>query len=248
MGAWSDILTPALAVFAVVVAVGLAVQLVRQGRRMRRLEDQLAALGAAASESPLQRLTELQQRMSTSQGGIGSRLGGLVRPLVIGLAVVIVLAVAGGAVWALFLRDSGGGGGTQAATRTTGTTTGGTQTTVASDPGQCRTIKPLSDNGLVQVTIFNASGVTGAALDKVGPLISNGGYTLGVVANPPDNRSDLKRSQVQYVKAADRNAACNVAKTLGLQRVSPVEGYTTDSIGGADVNVVVVVGKDLANR
>lgn len=245
MGAWSDILTPSLAVFAAIVAIGLAVQLFRQSRRMRRLEDQLAQVGAASAESPLQRLTELQQRISTSQGGVGARLGGLVRPLAIGLGVLVVLAALAGGAWALFLRDSGGGGTAKA---TTGTTTGGTQTTVASDPGQCRTVKPLSDNGLIEVTIFNASGVTGAALDKVGPIISGAGFTLGVVANPPDNRADLKKSQVQYVKAADRNAACNVAKELGLQRVSPVEGYSTDSIGGGDVNVVVVVGKDLATR
>lgn len=252
MSEWVDILTPSLAVIAVFLAVGLAVQAWRHGRAIRRLEERLEQVGAAAVEGPLQRLTELGQRMRTQGGrptGGGVRTGGAraTRPVVLGGIVLVVLAVLVAGGWVLFLRGSGEGAAT--ATRTDGGTgTAGTTTPAAPDPGRCGTVRPLADNGAVTVTILNASGVEGVANEKIAPDINLQGYRLGLVANPPDGRSDLRRSQVQYVRASDRDAACNVAKTLSLARVSPVEGYTPEQIGGAEVNVVVVVGKDLARR
>jgi len=242
---WVDILTPSLAVLALVLALGLAVQAWRHGRIIRRLEDRLAQVGAAAEEGPLQRLAELGQRVRATQGG--GRGGAWVRPALFAVVALVAVAVLAGGAWALVLRGDSGGGTAVATTETqAGSTTA--PTPAAPDPGRCATVRPLPDNGAVTVTIFNASGVEGAANDKIAPDINLEGYRLGLVDNPPDNRSDLRRSQVQFVSTADRNAACNVAKTLGLNRVSAVEGYTPDQIGGNEVNVVVVVGKDLANR
>lgn len=246
---WVDILTPSAAVFAALVAIGLAVQIWRQGRHIRRLEERLGEMGGAATDAPLQRLTELQQRMRTSQGGT-SRAAGLGRNGLIAVGAVLAVLVLAGGAW-MFLRGGGDGSDGTATPAGTPTTAQRTTTTASApppDPGACRNPRPLDDNGLATVTVFNASGVTGAANDKIAPIITANGYTLGLVDNPPDLRSDLRRSQVQFVKPADRNAACNVAKDLGLNRVSAMEGYTVDQIGGSEVNVVVVVGKDLANR
>jgi hypothetical protein len=243
---WVDILTPSLAVVALVLAIGLAVQAWRHGRAIRRLEDRLAQVGAAAEEGPLQRLAELGQRMRREQtGGGGARR--LARPAAITAVTLVAVAVLAGGAWALVLRDDGGGTGTAATTAgTTEGRTGTTTTAAAPDPGRCGTVRPLPDNGAVTVTIFNASGVDGAAKDRIAPDINLEGYRLGLVDNPPDDRADLRRSQVQFVRPADRGAACNVAKVLGLNRVAAVEGYTPDQIGGSEVNVVVVVGRDLA--
>ncbi len=239
---WVDILTPSIAVAALLIAVGLGVQAWRQGRTIRRLEDRLAQIGSASVEAPLQRLAELQQRMSTSQGG--HRRLHVSRGAVVGVAAVVLVAVVAGGAWTL-LRGDGGG----ATAASPGTTDRSTTTASAPppDPGLCKTVRTLDNPGSVFVTVFNASGVTGAAQNRIAPDLTTKGYSLGLVDNPPDNRNDLRRSQVQYVRAADRNAACNVAKDLGLTRVAAVEGYTPDQIGGADINVVVVVGRDLAN-
>jgi hypothetical protein len=185
--------------------------------------------------------------MGTSQGGRGVR--GIPRALVAALAVVVVLAVAAGGAWAVLRGGGDDGTATPAVPGTTGESTGTGATTTAPppDPGLCRSVQTLDNPGVVFVTVFNASGVTGAAQNKISPDLTTKGYSLGLVANPPDNRNDLRRSQVQFVKPADRNAACNVAKDLGLNRVAAVEGYTAEQIGGPDVNVVVVVGRDLAN-
>lgn len=244
---WVDLVTPALAVIGVFLGVGLIVQSIRHSRAIRRLEDRLAGTGAAAADAPLQRLQELQQRVTTSTGRAG--LGGRT-PVIAALAVVGVLVVAG-AAWALVLRDSGGGdtAGGPGVTTPDGTTTGrGTTAQPPADPNLCRNVAPLDDNALTTVTIFNASGVEGAARTRVQPEVSIKGYTIGQVANPPDGRSDLETTVVQYVAQEDRNAACNVARDLRIRplKVTPLEGFSADQVGGDQVNVVVLVGLDLA--
>jgi hypothetical protein len=250
---WIEVLTPSMAVIAVFLAVGLIVQSIRHGRAIRRVEDRLAQVGAAAAETPLERLAQLQGRTTTSQGGI--RPAGSRRTWAIAAAAVVALAVAGAGVWWFAVRDSGGttaqagGGNGGGAGGGDGTTTGTTSTTAPPDPGLCRNVPALTDNGLVLTTILNASGVSGAANNVVRPKISAAGYSIGVVGNPPDGRSDLRRTVVHYMTARDRPAACNVAKDLGLRpvRVSQAEGFSADQVGGDGVNVVVLVGTDLAN-
>lgn len=243
---WVDLVTPALAVIGVFLGVGLIVQSIRHSRAIRRLEDRLAGAGAAAADAPLQRLQELQQRVTTSSGRTGA--GG--RTPVVAIAAVVAVVVLAAGAWALFLRDSGGGdsAGTPGVT-TPGTTTGKTTSQPAADPNLCKNVAPLDDNALTTVSIFNASGVSGAARTTVQPEISIKGYTIGKVDNPPDGRSDLQTTVVQYVAQKDRNAACNVARDLGIKplKVTPLEGFSADQVGGDQVNVVVLVGLDLAN-
>lgn len=243
---WVDLVTPALAVIGVFLGVGLIVQSVRHARAIRRLEDRLAGSGAAAADAPLQRLQELQQRAATSSGGGGS-LGRT--PLVAAAAVIALLVLAGGA-WVVFLRDSGGGDTAAPGTTAPGTTasTGTTSTAAPADPNLCRNLTPLDDNALTTVSIFNASGIEGAARGKVQPEISIKGYTIDTVDNPPDGRSDLETTVVQFVTPEDRNAACNVARDLKIRplKVTPLEGFSAEQVGGDEVNVVVLVGVDLA--
>lgn len=246
---WVDLVTPALAVIGVFLGVGLIVQSVRHARAIRRLEDRLAGTGAAAADAPLQRLQELQQRAATSSGARGSLTGRT--PVVAAATVVALLVVAAGA-WAVFLRDSGGGADTAGpGTTTPGTTasTGTTSTAAPADPNLCRNLTPLDDNALTTVSIFNASGITGAARGKVQPEISIKGYTIDTVDNPPDGRSDLQTTVVQFVTPEDRNAACNVARDLKIRplKVTPLEGFSAEQVGGDEVNVVVLVGVDLAD-
>lgn len=145
-------------------------------------------------------------------------------------------------------RLRGGSAGVTTPT-TPGTTTGKATTTTAAAPvaGVCTNVKPLDDPGAVSVSLFNASGVTGAALGTTWPKLQAAGYGQGAIINEPNGTSDLAKSSVQYVKRADRPAACAVAKELGFNRVIPLDGYTPDQVGGDSVNVLVVVGIDLAN-
>lgn len=256
MQQWVDLITPSLAVIAVFLGVGLLVQAIRHSRAIRRIEDRLTAGGGAATDASLDRLRALQQRSTTSAGGVRGGIAVNRRAMTV-VGALVGVAVVAAAVWFLFLRGGGSGDGATGP-GTTGTTTRGSTSTngtstaaPAPDPNVCTApIAPLDDNSLVTVSIFNASGLTGKAREKVKPLIDGSGYTVGAVANPPDNRSDLQTSVVQYVSTADRNAACNVAKDLGLRpvKVTPLEGFTIEQAGGADVKVVVLVGTDLASR
>jgi hypothetical protein len=64
------------------------------------------------------------------------------------------------------------------------------------------------------------------------------------VANEPNQVTGLKKSVVMYT-AGKRKISWSVAKDLGLKNAKPLDGYTAQQIGDADV--VVVVGLDLAN-
>lgn len=252
---WVDLVTPFLAVLATFLGLGLVVQSIRHSRALRRLEDRLAADGNAASELPLQRLRELQERVTT---GAGTRRGVMDRPWLVAVAGVVALLVAAGAVWALLLRGDGASASQNGKTTSTGTpgnttSTGtGTSTTAqAPDPTLCaKNIRLLPDNSVVGVAVFNASGMEGKAREKVAPKLSIKGYNVAKIDNPPDGRNDLAITRVQFVGQADRTAACNVARDIGLRpiRVTPLEGFTSDQIGGEEVKVVVLVGVDLASR
>lgn len=250
---WIDLITPALAAFAALVAIGLGVQAFRQGRHIRRLEQRLEQSGVAGTQAPLERLQQLQQRVSTSSGVRPATGEGTSRIGIAIAAVVALAAIAAGVYW-FVLRDTPPANDTPTATTTTtartsstakGATTAPTTTQAAAPQGNCTNVKPLDDPGLVTVTVFNASGVTGAALNTVWPLLSTAGYTQGMIDNPPDGQSELTTSAVMFVAPADKRAACAVAAELGLQRVSPLDGYTPDQVG-SNANVVVLVGRDLA--
>ena len=58
---------------------------------------------------------------------------------------------------------------------------------------------PLVNKGQYTVAILNASGVSGAAGEKIGPLVAASGYVVGNVTNAPT--STVKRSVVMFTKA-----------------------------------------------
>ena len=89
--------------------------------------------------------------------------------------------------------------------------------------------------------MLNASGVSGAAANRVAPRVQSAGYTLGVVDNA--SQQDMPASVVQYVSGR-KEVAWNVAKDLGITTAGPVDALSQGRIGTADV--VVVVGKDLS--
>jgi hypothetical protein len=103
---------------------------------------------------------------------------------------------------------------------------------------------PQIDKSAHTVAVFNASGIDGVAGDIVAPALENEGYQVPLVANPPDGDTDRQKSVVMYSRG-QRKAAQNVAKDLGIARAPPLDGYTADQVGDADV--IVLVGMDIAN-
>ncbi len=242
-----DLLTPSLAAFAAIVAIGLGIQAFRQGRQIRRLEQRLSDVGVAGTSAPLERLAQLQQRMSTSTGAGPAGDGG--RRVAVGAAALAVVALLAVGSWWYLLRDEGSPGGGTSSTEATVTPTGTSGTTTAAAPtaNPCVGAKPLANPADATVTLFNASGVTGAALQRTWPKLQSAGYSQGSITDSPDGRTDLARSVVMFVKPADRNAACAVAKELKIKRVLRLDGFDETQIGPGTVNVVVMVGLDLAN-
>lgn len=244
---WLDYIVPVAALLALFAVVGLLVQSIRHGRALRRLEQRVADGGGAAGEVGLGRIAALQSRARTSQGGAfgGSalRVAGIVG------AGVLVLAVAAGAGWYLFVRDDGDGATAAGRDRTTTTTArrpATTRATTAPLPPDRRdrvpaNPPPLDNKAAFTVTVLNASGVQGAAANKVVPMVVNAGYSIGVIDNAP--RSDLKVSVVMWVDG-QRRVAWNVAKDLGITRATTLDGIAADSLGETDA--VVLVGLDLA--
>ncbi len=247
--AWLDLVVPSAAILALFAVVALVVVAVIQGRRLRRIEERLADVGESAVEAPLRRIAELQERHAVSSGvtpTAGSmRTAGLV-------ALVAVALVAGiGGVWYLFVRGDAGAGssaGTPAAT-----TAGTTGTTPVEPPTPVDTtlvpeeVPVLPDKSIYTLTVFNATGIAGAAGDVVAPALRGEGWTVPDdavhVQNEPDGVTGLKDSVVMWTKGK-RRVAWSVAKDLGIARAPRVDGYTDKEIGNADV--VVLVGLDLA--
>jgi hypothetical protein len=244
--AWLDLVVPSAAILALFGVVALVVVAVLQGRKVRRLEDRLARTGEAAEEAPLQRIAELQARHAVSSGTPGA--GGSLRMAgVVGLVALALFAAIGG-VWYLFVRDDGGGGGqaeTPAATTPTSTAPAEPPTPVDTTLVP-ENVPALPDRSIYTIAVFNATGIAGAAGDVVAPALVNEGWTIPaeLIANEPNAVTGLKESVVMFTRGK-RRVAQNVAKDLGVTRAPPLDGYTPDQIGNADV--VVVVGLDLAN-
>ncbi len=240
---WLDLVVPTVAILAAFAAIGLIVTAIRQGRAIRRLEERLARSGDASVDAPLQRIADLQARHATSS----SRSPDIQRQLRIGAVVAVtalVIVAAGGGIWYLFVRDDGG---SASADSGPPATTQGAQTAPAAPPPDQAAVPedvPQVDKTAHTVAVFNASGIDGVAGDIVAPALENEGYQVPLVANPPDGDTDRQKSVVMYSQG-QRKAAQNVAKDLGLTRAPPLDGYTDDQVGDADV--IVLVGLDIAN-
>ena len=243
--AWLDLVVPSAAILALFGVVALVVVAIIQGRTIRRLEERLAEQGDAAVEAPLQRIAELQARHAISAGAPSARVQLRTAGMVALVALALVAAMGG--VWYLFLR--GGGGDAGAATATSAQTTTASNTTVNPPTPVDSTIVPdtvpvLSDKSIYTVAVFNATGIAGAAGDVVAPKLTLEGWSVPLVDNEPNGETGRKESVVMWSKGK-RKVAWSIAKTLDITRAPPIDGYTPDQIGNADV--VVLVGLDIAS-
>ena len=246
-----ELIAPATGIIALFAVIACIVQLIRQGRAIRRLEDRLREGGVSAADASLERIRQLQTRAEISSGT--TRGAG---PTVM-VGAVLALAVIAAGSWLLFFRgdaDADAGDASPPATtaeRTTATSTEGNGATTASTtPSEANPdrvpadVPPLANKAQVTVAVFNASGVSGAARGKVAPRLEDAGYFIGTVADSPDGRSDLARSFVMWPEGK-QEVAWNVAKDLGIREAPQLDGLTREQIGNADV--AVFIGTDLAN-
>ena len=240
---WLDLVVPSAAILALFGVVALVYVAIRQGRHIRKLEQRLAERGEASIEAPLQRIAELQAREAVSSGrpayGAQLRTAGIVALA----CLALVLAIGG--IWYLFIRDGGGDSGAQA--QTPPATTAGTTANPPKPVDQTlvpEEVPVLGDKTIYTVAVFNASGVSGAAGDLTAPKLESEGWSVPLVANEPDGVTGRQESVVMFTKGK-RRVAWNVAKDLGIKRAPPVDGYTPDQYGNADV--IVLVGLDIAN-
>jgi LytR cell envelope-related transcriptional attenuator len=243
---WLDLVVPSAAILALFGVVALVVIAVRQGRAIRRLEERLARSGDAAVDAPLQRIADLQARQRVSQGGAS---GGQLRTAGVVALVAIALVAAIGGVWYIFLKGGDSATATADTTAQPAGASNGTPTTTVPKPVDSTLVPAepplLDDKSAYTVAVFNASGVSGAAADVIAPELTNEGWTVTKVDNPPDGETGRTQSVVMYA-AGKQDVAQNVAKTLGIKRAPPLDGYTGAQTGDADV--VVVVGTDIASN
>lgn len=245
---WVELAAPSAAILALFLAVGLIVQSIRHGRAIRRIEERLAQNGSAAVEASLERVRQLQARADISSSG--RRLApGFLRTGLIGAGVVVAVGLAGAAGWFFLLRDNGDPG-ARAAGDPPALTTGGdttATTTAPADPGQVPDDPAPVETANFDVAVFNASGITGAAGEGVTPVLEVEGWNVlpDFVVDEPNGITDLQTTTIQYTEGNQR-AAEAVAEDLQVEATSPLDGYTEEQIGGADV--VVVVGQELASR
>ena len=214
--------------------------------------DAAAAASAAAvraAERRGQRSKDGQAPSRTSSGGSGrkpSSDGSGGNGALLALVAIVAIAVIAIGVWFLFLRGGSDtatpatAGSSTTAARTTGTT-GTTATTPDTSSPVPSEVPPVANKAAYTVAVLNASGVSGAAANRVAPRVQAAGYTLGVVDNA--TQQDLVTSVVQYVPGR-KEVAWNVAKDLGITTAGPVDSLSQGRIGTADV--VVIVGKDLS--
>lgn len=241
---WVDLVAPSAAILSLFAVVALVIVAFRQSRQIRRLEERLERTGESAVEAPLQRIAELQARNQVSEGR-PSREGQMRTLGAIALGALVLVAAIGG-VWYLFVRDDGGQ--SSAAADTPAATTSATGQTAPNPPDPVDTtlvpdeVPPVDDQTLYTVAVFNASGIQGAAGEVVAPRLQNEGWTTGTIDNAP---TTLEESVVMFT-GGKRRVAWNVADDLGITRAPPIDGFSSEDIGDADV--VVLVGLDLANN
>ncbi len=253
---WLNLLTPSAAVLAIFLAIALVVQSFRHGRAIRRLQQQIASAGLAAYDPTLDRLKALSGLSNEAAVGGRSRRIATRRNL-IGAAVVVGVLILAGGGWALLRHDGSPSPSTTSSTKTTthpakATTppTTSTATNTATTPAvtaSCATATPITDPSSVTVSLYNGSGVNGAAGKVIGPKLSALGYAIGTVANAPNGLTSASTSTVEYVGKADLNAACSVATALGVSatQVAPLTLLTPAAASGS--GVVVLIGRDIAS-
>lgn len=216
-------------------ASALGVYVLVRRRDIRRLQAQVARLDGLATPVDPERSLRLRGRARPGQGGLPVPGRGR-RWAVAGATVAILVALGGAAAWWYLGR---GGGSADAASEPVRTT--------ALPPDRQAQVPPvppsIGNKAAYTVAVLNASGVPGAARARVAPRVQQAGYNLGPVENA--NRDDVARSVVMWT-AGRRDVALNVARDLGIGTALPLDGVSPETIGDADV--VVVVGRSLARR
>lgn len=239
----------ALAVAAVLMIILVAV-VYRLGRRISRLERRLAERGEGAEEASLRRIAELAAQAEGAAGVVSSRRA--LRPALIITGVVVVLAVAGGAVWTLALGGSddqpqakgqGNERPTTEGTDTSGATTTGTATSASAVPAE---VPPVIDPSQYNIAVLNGTEIPGAAGDGVAPLLEAEGYTIPLLDDVSSDQKGMDTSVVMWNGDDNRQMAQRIATDLGVTRATELEGLLPENI--ADADAVVVVGLDLATR
>jgi len=193
------------------------------------------------SSSPVasDRLQALAGRDGISQGGLpmpSSAGNGATIGIIAGVLAVIVIG--GFAGWWFLVR-----GGSSSSTAGTTPITKPANGPLGADPDATVPEDPptIQDRAAYTVAVLNASGITGAAADRVAPKVETAGYRVGQVGDANDQ--NLAKSVVMW-RPGKQAVAQNVAKDLGITSAPPIDGVASDAIGDADV--VVVVGKDSA--
>jgi hypothetical protein len=245
---WLDLLTPSAAALALLLVLALLVQAIRHGRSVRRLEKRLAEEEGAAARVSLDRLQQLQRRSSISSAPVETAerapRGPSNLPAI--AAIVTVLALVGGTAWYVFFRDSGDD-----------TSNGSTSTATPSTPTQAPTPVPagpqqVPDNpeplpnskAAYTILVLNGTTIVGAAGSRVAPRVVEAGWNTADSDNATSR--DVKESFVVYLPGKEA-VADNVGKDLGIKKKSPADGISLTQ-STADVDAIVIVGEDLANR
>jgi hypothetical protein len=252
---WLNLLTPSAAIIAIFLALALVVQSFRHGRQIRRLEQQIASAGLTAYDPSLQRLKTLSGLSeSKPAGGEAGRQPIASRRTQIVVAGVVGALIVAGVAWIVVARNNSSSKAsasakptTHTATTHTATSTGTTTTTTRPAAAlTCANATPVSSPSATTVSVYNGSGVVGAAGKVVGPKLSSVGYTLGTVGNAPTGVSNAAVSSIQYVTKSDLDAACGVATALGVAagHVTSLSLLPASQAGNA--GVIVLVGRDIA--
>lgn len=212
----------------------------RQGIISGLLAREQHGLGNSAPVAS-DRTQALSGRKGISQGGLpmpSSTGNGATVGII--AAVLAVIVVGGFAGWWFLVR----GGASSTDTAATAQITKPANGPLGADPDAVVPEDPpaIQDRAAYTVAVLNASGVTGAAADRMAPKVETAGYRVGQVGDANDQ--DLAKSVVMW-RPGKQAVAQNVAKDLGITSAPPIDGVASDAIGDADV--VVVVGKDTAS-
>ncbi len=257
---WLNLLTPTAAVLAVFLAAAALLQSIRNSRALRSIHDRLADAGFAAKEvevAALKKIGDVPTATAAAAASSGEdrpqreprpKSSPLRTSWIVGAIIIVGLIAVG---WILFGGNSSSSGSTAAAPATNTTTTPGlgTGTTPPTHPvvvTACSHVTPVASPSSVTVSVYNGSGVAGAAGQIVSPKLSSVGYAIGVIANAQETQP-LTTTAIQYAKARDANAACNVAAVLGVKGSHVVLMTPAQRTQAGTSNVAVLVGTDIAH-
>ena len=149
----------------------------------------------------------------------------------IGLAVLGILVLAGGAYGAIQIVGDDGGSEPQAQQEGAGRERAGGN---GAERRQGANVDPAQ----VTVAVLNGTTVQGLAA-QLGEEVRAGGFKLGTIGNAA--RIDQASSEVLYRQGEGR-AARAVANRLGIEKTSPVDSVNQEIAGSFDV--IVLVGSD----